>query len=58
MRRGYDVSLIFLLETHSSGEKARRQACKLGLLGILLLTPKVNQGVYGAFGMEMANCCC
>lgn len=37
MCKEYDASLVFLLETHSSGVKARRQAQKMGLNGMFII---------------------
>lgn len=44
IRREYEVSLIFLLETHASGEKARRQARKTGLSGNFIVDSQGQSG--------------
>lgn len=37
IRKEYDATLIFLLETHASGEKARRQARRTGFTGNFII---------------------
>lgn len=44
MQRNYEAYLIFLLETHSSGEKAQRQARKLGLSGKFIVDSQGQAG--------------
>lgn len=44
IRREYEVSLIFLLETHASGANAQRQAKKTGLSGSFILDSRGQSG--------------
>lgn len=44
MRREYESTLIFLLETHSSGVKARKQAHKLGFSGMFIVDSQGQAG--------------
>lgn len=37
MSKEYEASMFFLLKTHSSGDKARRQARKLGFSGTFIV---------------------
>lgn len=44
MCKEYDASLVFLLETHSSGDMARRQAKKMGLNGMFIIDSQGQSG--------------
>lgn len=44
IRREYEASLIFLLETHASGDKARNQAKKTGLTGNFIIDSQGHSG--------------
>lgn len=44
IRREYHASLVFLLETHSSGEKAKNQIKKLGLSGSHIVDSRGQSG--------------
>lgn len=44
IRRHYDASLMFLMETHSSGQRAKQQANRTGLLGNFIVDSRGQAG--------------
>lgn len=55
LRREYSASLMFLLQTHSSGPNCLKQVKKTGFSGQFVLRPEVTLEAFGVCGRFLSG---